>query len=145
MLFSGLEFCLFQAGIVGIIGQNGAGKTMRMGFGEPEKGTITVGSTVKLAGVGQDRMSELNPQCTVFEETTGGMDEIELGDQTVASGAYVSWFGFKKAQQQTMAANLSGGERNCVQLAKLLKTGSNLIILDELSNDLDVDSLCNLE
>jgi len=149
MLFSGLEFSLPQAGIVGIIGPNGAGKTslinMLMGLGDPDKGTITVGSTVKLVGVGQDRMSELNPQRTVFEEITGGMDEIELGTQTVASRAYVSWFGFKSAQQQTMVANLSGGERNRVQLAKLLKTGSNLIILDEPSNDLDVDTLRNLE
>lgn len=135
LLFDGLEFSLPQAGIVGVIGANGAGKStlikMLMGLADPDMGTIEVGSTVKLVGVGQDRMEELNPQNTVFEEITGGLDEIELGTQFVASRAYVSWFGFKSAQQQAKVANLSGGERNRVQLAKLLKTGANLIILGE--------------
>ena len=118
-----------------VIGPNGAGKStlikMLMGMDEPDKGAVEIGSTVKMVGVGQDRMAELNPENTVFEEITGGMDEIELGTQTVASRAYVSWFGFKSAQQQAKVANLSGGERNRVQLAKLLKTGANLIILGE--------------
>jgi len=149
LLIDGLEFSLPPAGIVGIIGPNGAGKStlmnMLMGLDNPDAGTIEVGSTVKLVGVKQDRMEELNPQNTVFEEITGGLDEIELGTQMVASRAYVSWFGFKSAQQQAIVGNLSGGERNRVQLAKLLKTGANLIILDEPSNDLDVDTLRNLE
>lgn len=135
LLFDGLEFSLPPAGIVGIIGPNGAGKStlikMLMGMDTPDKGTIEVGSTVKLVGVQQDRMEELNPQNTVFEEITSGLDEIELGTQIVASRAYVSWFGFKSAQQQAIVGNLSGGERNRVQLAKLLKTGANLIILGE--------------
>jgi sulfate-transporting ATPase len=135
LLIDGLEFSLPPAGIVGIIGPNGAGKStlmnMLMGLDNPDAGTIEVGSTVKLVGVKQDRMEELNPQNTVFEEITGGLDEIELGTQMVASRAYVSWFGFKSAQQQAIVGNLSGGERNRVQLAKLLKTGANLIILGE--------------
>jgi len=116
-----------------------------MGLDNPDKGTIEVGSTVKMVGVGQERMDELNPENTVFEEITGNMDTIELGTQSVLSRAYVSWFGFKSAQQQAKVANLSGGERNRVQLAKLLKTGANLIILDEPTNDLDVETLRSLE
>jgi len=149
LLINALEFSLPQAGIVGVIGPNGAGKStlikMLMGLDNPDKGTIEVGSTVKMVGVGQERMDELNPENTVFEEITGNMDTIELGTQSVLSRAYVSWFGFKSAQQQAKVANLSGGERNRVQLAKLLKTGANLIILDEPTNDLDVETLRSLE
>ena len=90
-------------------------------------------------------MDELDPAKTVFEEISGGMDEIELGTQTVQSRAYVSWFGFKSAQQQSLVGNLSGGERNRVQLAKILKSGANMIILDEPTNDLDVETLRSLE
>ena len=98
-----------------------------------------------MIGVGQDRMEELDPKKTVFEEISGGLDEISLGTQEVASRAYVSWFGFKSESQQAFVGNLSGGERNRVQLAKLLKTGANLIILDEPTNDLDVETLRSLE
>ena len=85
-----------------------------------------------MIGVGQERMDELDPSKTVFEEITGGMDQLELGTQTVMSRAYVSWFGFKSGMQQAKVGNLSGGERNRLQLAKMLKSGANLIILDEV-------------
>lgn len=131
------------------IGPNGAGKTtlikLLLGKEEVDSGTITIGSTVKLVTVGQDRMDELNAEKTVFEEISGGLEEIELGTQTVQSRAYLSWFGFKGAQQQAFVGNLSGGERNRVQLAKTLKTGANMIILDEPTNDLDVEVLRSLE
>lgn len=118
---------------------------MLLGKDEPDAGTIKIGDTVTMVGVGQERMDELDPEMTVFEEISGGMDEIELGTQSVQSRAYVSWFGFKSAQQQQKVGNLSGGERNRVQLAKLLKSGANLIILDEPTNDLDVETLRSLE
>jgi len=149
LLIDDLEFSLPKAGIVGVIGPNGAGKStlinMLMGKDEPDSGTIKVGETVQMIGVGQDRMEELNPERTVFEEISGGLDNIELGTTVVASRAYVSWFGFKSGQQQSKVGNLSGGERNRVQLAKLLKTGANMIILDEPTNDLDVETLRSLE
>jgi len=149
MLVDGLEFSLPKAGIVGVIGPNGAGKTtlikMIMGKDEPDEGTIVVGETVSMVGVGQERMEELNPTNTVFTEISGGLDDIELGTQQVNSRAYVSWFGFKSQQQQQRVSDLSGGERNRVQLAKLLKSGANLIILDEPTNDLDVETLRSLE
>ena len=104
---------------------------MLMGKDNPDSGDIKVGETVNMIGVGQDRMEELDPKKSVFEEISGGMDEIELGTATVNSRAYASWFGFKGAQQQQTVGNLSGGERNRVQLAKLLKSGANLLILDE--------------
>jgi len=138
LLIDDLEFSFPQAGIVGVIGPNGAGKStlikMIMGKEEPDAGVIKVGDTVNIVGVGQERMEELNPDNTVFEEISGNLDEIELGTQSVLSRAYVSWFGFKSAQQQQKVGNLSGGERNRVQLAKLLKAGANLIILDEPTN-----------
>lgn len=118
---------------------------MLLGKEEVDSGTITIGETVKLVTVGQDRMEELNPEKTVFEEISEGLEEIELGTQTVQSRAYLSWFGFKGAQQQAFVGNLSGGERNRVQLAKTLKTGANMIILDEPTNDLDVEVLRSLE
>jgi len=149
MLMNDLEFSLPPAGIVGVIGPNGAGKStlikMLLGKDEPDAGTIKIGETVTMVGVGQERMDELDPKKTVFEEISGGMDEIELGTQTVQSRAYVSWFGFKSAQQQSLVGNLSGGERNRVQLAKILKSGANMIILDEPTNDLDVETLRSLE
>jgi len=118
---------------------------MLMGKDEADAGTIQVGETVNMIGVGQERMEELDPSKTVWEEISGGMDEVELGGNYVNSRAYVSWYGFKSAQQQQKVANLSGGERNRVQLAKLLKSGANLIILDEPTNDLDVETLRSLE
>ncbi|GAX28489.1 hypothetical protein FisN_38Hh017 [Fistulifera solaris] len=149
LLMNDLSFSIPPAGIVGVIGPNGAGKStlikMLLGKEEVDSGTITIGETVKLVTVGQDRMEELNPEKTVFEEVSGGLEELELGTQTVQSRAYLSWFGFKGAQQQAFVGNLSGGERNRVQLAKILKTGANMIILDEPTNDLDVEVLRSLE
>ena len=118
---------------------------MLMEKATPDAGTIRIGDTVSMVGVGQERMKELDPTKTAYEEITGGLDEIKLGTQTVLGRAYVSWFGFKSQQQQQKVANLSGGERNRVQLAKLLKSGANLIILDEPTNDLDVETLRSLE
>lgn len=107
---------------------------MLLGKEEPDSGTITIGDTVKLVSVGQERMDELSPEKTVFQEISQGLDDLELGTQTVQARAYLSWFGFKGAQQQAFVGNLSGGERNRVQLAKILKEGGNVIILDEPSN-----------
>jgi len=105
---------------------------MLLGKEQPDDGSITIGETVKIVSVGQERMDELNSEKTVFEEISQGSDEIELGTQSVQSRAYLSWFGFKGAQQQAFVGNLSGGERNRVQLAKILKEGGNMIILDEV-------------
>lgn len=149
LLIDGLEFSLPQAGIVGVIGPNGAGKStlikMLMGKDEPDSGSIKIGDTVNMIGVGQERMEELNSENTVFEEISDNMDELDLGTIRVNSRAYCSWFGFKSSQQQAKVANLSGGERNRVQLAKLLKSGANMIILDEPTNDLDTETLRSLE
>jgi len=149
LLIDELEFSFPQAGIVGVIGPNGAGKStlvkMILGKDEPTDGTITIGQTVQIVGVGQERMEALNPSKTVFEEITDSLDEIDLGTLQVPSRAYVSWFGFKGGSQQAKVGNLSGGERNRVQLAKLLKSGANMIILDEPTNDLDVETLRSLE
>jgi len=149
LLIDNLNFSLPKAGIVGVIGPNGAGKTtlvrMLMEEDKPDEGILKIGETVKMIGVGQDRMEELNADRTVFEEISGGEDDIELGTQKVNSRAYCSWFGFKGGQQQAKIGNLSGGERNRAQLAKLLKSGANMIILDEPTNDLDVETLRSLE
>lgn len=149
LLIDGLEFSLPKAGIVGVVGPNGAGKStlvkMLMGKDEPDSGTIKIGDTVNMIGVGQERMDELNSKNTVFEEISGGLDNLELGTQVVNSRAYCSWFGFKGGQQQAVVGNLSGGERNRVQLAKILKAGANFLILDEPTNDLDVETLRSLE
>ncbi|KAI2494990.1 ABC transporter [Fragilaria crotonensis] len=149
LLIDGLDFSLPANGIVGVVGPNGAGKStlikMIMGKDTPDSGTIVVGDTVNMVGVGQERMDELDSSKTVFQEITNEMDELELGQQRVQSRAYVSWFGFKGAMQQAIVGNLSGGERNRVQLAKLLKSGANLIILDEPTNDLDTETLRSLE
>jgi len=118
---------------------------MLLGKEQPDSGTVRIGDTVKIVSVGQERMDELDGKKTVFEEISQGLDEIELGTQTVQSRAYLSWFGFKGGQQQSFVQNLSGGERNRVQLAKILKAGGNVIILDEPSNDLDVEVLRSLE
>ena len=148
LLIENLDFTLPPGGIVGVIGPNGAGKTtlfrMITAQEKPDEGTLKIGETVQIGYVDQSREA-LDPNKTVFEEITGGNDEIELGKKKVASRAYVSWFNFKGAGQQRRVGTLSGGERNRVHLAKLLKRGSNLLLLDEPTNDLDVDTLRALE
>ena len=148
LLIDGLDFTLPRGGIVGVIGPNGAGKTtlfrMITGQEQPDGGTLRVGETVQIGHVDQSR-DALDPNKTVWDEISGGNDEIELGKKKVASRAYVSWFNFKGAGQQRKVGTLSGGERNRVHLAKLLKRGSNLLLLDEPTNDLDVDTLRALE
>src|SRR4051812_43806742 len=148
VLIDGLDFTLPRGGIVGVIGPNGAGKTtlfrMITGAEKPDGGTLKLGETVAVGYVDQSR-DALEGNKTVFEEITGGSDEIELGKRKIASRAYVSWFNFKGGGQQRKVGSLSGGERNRVHLAKLLKKGSNLLLLDEPTNDLDVDTLRALE
>jgi ATP-binding cassette ChvD family protein len=148
LLIDGLDFKLPRGGIVGIIGPNGAGKTtlFRMIAGEeqPDAGTLRVGETVKLGYVDQNR-DALDPAKTVWEEVSGGQDEIQVGKRVVPSRAYASWFNFKGRDQQRRVGTLSGGERNRVHLARLLRGGSNLLLLDEPTNDLDVDTLRSLE
>ena len=148
VLMDDLTFTLPRGGIVGVIGPNGAGKTtlfrMITGQEQPDAGTLRIGETVQIGYVDQSR-DALDANKTVWEEISGGQDEIELGKRKVASRAYVSWFNFKGANQQRKMGVLSGGERNRVHLAKLLKGGSNLLLLDEPTNDLDVDTLRALE
>ena len=148
LLIENLDFTLPRGGIVGVIGPNGAGKTtlFRLITGEeqPDGGVLKIGDTVKVGYVDQSR-DALDANKTVWEEISGGDDEVELGKRTVASRAYVSWFNFKGAAQQRKVGTLSGGERNRVHLAKLLRRGSNLLLLDEPTNDLDVDTLRALE
>ena len=148
LLIDDLTFKLPPAGIVGVIGPNGAGKTtlLRMitGQEQPDEGTLRLGETVKLAYVDQSR-DALDPDKTVWEEISGGLDEISLGDRTVASRAYTAGFNFKGTDQQKKVAKLSGGERNRLHLAKLLREGGNLLLLDQPTNDLDTDTLRALE
>jgi ATPase subunit of ABC transporter with duplicated ATPase domains len=148
VLFDDLTFTLPPGGIVGVIGPNGAGKTTTFrlitGQEKPDGGTLRIGETVQIGYVDQSR-DALSPNKSVWEEISGGQDEIEMGKRTVASRAYVSWFNFKGATQQRRVGSLSGGERNRVHLAKLLRTGCNLLLLDEPTNDLDVDTLRALE
>jgi energy-dependent translational throttle protein EttA len=148
LLIDDLSFKLPPAGIVGVIGPNGAGKTtllrMLTGAEEPDSGTLKIGETVQLAYVDQSR-AELDPDKTVWEEISGGLDEIMLGDRPVASRAYVAGFNFKGTDQQQKVGKLSGGERNRLHLAKLLRSGGNLLLLDEPTNDLDTDTLRALE
>ena len=148
LLIDGLSFSLPPAAIVGVIGPNGAGKTtlMRMitGQEQPDEGVFKVGETVQLAYVDQSRES-LDPEKTVWEEVSGGLDQMMLGEQSIASRAYVAGFNFKGSDQQKKVGSLSGGERNRLHMAKLLASGGNLLILDEPTNDLDVDTLRALE
>jgi ATPase subunit of ABC transporter with duplicated ATPase domains len=148
LLYEDLTFNLPKGGIVGVIGPNGAGKTtlfkMIVGEEKPTAGTLTVGPTVKIAYVDQNR-DALNDNNTIFEEITGGTDYIMLGKQRVASRAYCAKFNFKGPDQQKLVGNCSGGERNRIHLAKLLRSGGNLLLLDEPTNDLDVDTLRALE
>jgi energy-dependent translational throttle protein EttA len=149
VLFDDLSFRLPRGGIVGVIGPNGAGKTtlfrMITGQEQPDAGELRIGATVELAYVDQSR-DALDPEKSVWQEISDGHDEIELGrGTTVSSRAYCGWFGFKGGEQQKKVGILSGGERNRVHLAKLLRRGGNLILLDEPTNDLDVDTLRALE
>jgi ATP-binding cassette ChvD family protein len=148
LLIDDLSFRLPPAGIVGIIGPNGAGKTtlfrMLTGQEAPDAGTITVGDTVSLSYVDQSRDS-LDDDATVYEEVTGGADELKVGGREIHGRAYVASFNFKGSDQQKRVGDLSGGERNRVHLAKMLKSGGNVLLLDEPTNDLDVDTLRALE
>ncbi|MHB1710167.1 MAG: energy-dependent translational throttle protein EttA [Acidimicrobiales bacterium] len=148
LLIHDLSFLLPPGGIVGVIGPNGAGKTtlfrMIVGEDEPDSGELQVGPTVSLAYVDQSRDS-LASDATVFDEITGGVDRIVVGRRELHGRAYVSSFGFKGSDQQKKVGELSGGERNRVQLAKVLKAGGNVLLLDEPTNDLDVDTLRALE
>jgi ATP-binding cassette ChvD family protein len=148
LLIDGLSFRLPRGGIVGVVGPNGAGKTtlFRMITGQetPDGGALKVGSTVELAYVDQSR-DTLDGEKTAYQEISGGADVIKLGRGEVNARAYCSWFGFKGSDQQKLVKHLSGGERNRVHMAKVLQKGGNLILLDEPSNDLDVDTLRALE
>ncbi len=148
LLIDDLSFTLPRGGIVGVIGPNGAGKTtlfrMITGQEKPDDGTLRLGDTVQVGYVDQSR-DALNPNKNVWEEISGGLDELLVGKRPIPSRAYVSWFNFKGAQQQRRVGTLSGGERNRLHLAKLLQRGSNLLLLDEPTNDLDVDTLRALE
>jgi ATP-binding cassette ChvD family protein len=148
LLIEDLTFKLPPGGIVGVIGPNGAGKTtlfrMITGQEKPDDGSIRLGDTVKLGYVDQSR-DHLNDKKTVWEEISGGNDMITLGKREVPSRAYCGWFNFKGPDQQKKVGQLSGGERNRVHLAKMLKDGGNLILLDEPTNDLDVETLSSLE
>ncbi len=148
LLFENLTFDLPPGGIVGVIGPNGAGKTtlfkMITGEEEPTSGKLTVGETVDLSYVDQSRDS-LNAGKTVYEEISGGLDQIIVGNTKIHARAYCGRFNFKGTEQQKLVGDLSGGERNRVHLAKLLRTGGNLLLLDEPTNDLDVDTLRALE
>jgi ATP-binding cassette ChvD family protein len=149
LLIEGLSFKLPPGAIVGVIGPNGAGKTtlfrMLTGQEKPDAGAIRLGPTVKLAYVDQSR-GHLDAKKTVWEEVSGGLDIMKLGDRIeVNSRAYVSWFNFKGPDQQKKVGLLSGGERNRVHLAKMLKEGGNLLLLDEPTNDLDTETLSALE
>ncbi len=148
LLVDDLSFSLPRAGIVGVIGPNGAGKTtlfrMIVGDEQPDAGTVRIGDTVQLAYVDQSREA-LDPDKTVYEVITGGVDHLKVGGREIHGRAYVATFGFKGADQQKRVGVLSGGERNRVQLAKVLKAGGNVLLLDEPTNDLDVDTLRALE
>jgi ATPase subunit of ABC transporter with duplicated ATPase domains len=148
LLIEDLSFSLPRAGIVGVIGPNGAGKTtlLRLITGEEEAdaGELRLGDSVELAYVDQSR-DALDPDKTVWEEISGGEDQLTVGERRMSSRAYVASFNFKGSDQQKKVARLSGGERNRLHLAKLLRRGGNLLLLDEPTNDLDVDTLRALE
>ena len=148
LLIEDLSFRLPPAGIVGVIGPNGAGKTTMFklitGAEKPDEGDITIGKTVELSYVDQDR-DVLDDDKTVYEEITGGVDNLQIGKREIHGRAYVASFNFKGSDQQKKVGVLSGGERNRVLLAKKIKEGGNVILLDEPTNDLDVDTLRALE
>jgi energy-dependent translational throttle protein EttA len=148
LLIESLSFSLPAGGIVGIIGPNGAGKTtlfrMLTGMEKPDSGEIRVGPSVKLAYVDQSRQA-LNDKNSVWQEISGGLDLIKVGNYETSSRGYVGRFNFKGTQQQQFIGDLSGGERNRVHLAKVLKSGGNVLLLDEPTNDLDIETLRALE
>lgn len=148
LLIEDLSFILPPGGIVGVIGANGAGKTtlfrMMIGQEQPDSGSIEVGSTVQFAYVDQSRDS-LDPNATVFDEISEGQEHMMVGTREIHARAYVASFGFKGSDQQKKVGEISGGERNRVQLAKVLRSGGNVLLLDEPTNDLDVDTLRALE
>ncbi len=147
LLYENLNFSLPPGGIVGIIGPNGAGKTtlfrMITGQEQPDQGSFRIGDTVKLAYVDQSR--ELDPNKTLWEEISGGQDQLEMGNQLINSRAYVGRFNFSGSDQQKKVNMISGGERNRVHLAKMLKEEANVLLLDEPTNDLDVNTMRSLE
>ncbi len=148
LLIEDLSFLLPPGGIVGVIGPNGAGKTtlfrMMMAMESPDSGEFEVGSTVQFAYVDQSR-DNLNPEVTVFDEISEGQEHMIVGNREIHARAYVASFGFKGSDQQKKVGEISGGERNRVQLAKVLRSGGNVLLLDEPTNDLDVDTLRALE
>jgi len=148
LLIEDLTFLLPPGGIVGVIGPNGAGKTtlfrMMVGEEKPDAGTIEIGSTVQFAYVDQSR-DTLNAENTVFDEISGGQEQMVVGSREIHARAYVASFGFKGSDQQKNVGEISGGERNRVQLAKVLRSAGNVLLLDEPTNDLDVDTLRALE
>jgi sulfate-transporting ATPase len=148
LLIDDFSFKLPPGGIVGVIGPNGAGKTtlfrMITGQEQPDGGSLRVGETVSLGYVDQSR-DTLGSNKNVWEEISDGLDEITLGKRKMQSRAYVAQFNFKGADQQKKVGQLSGGERNRVHLAKMLKSGSNVLMLDEPTNDLDLETLRALE
>lgn len=148
LLYENLSFTVPPAAIVGIVGPNGAGKTtlfrMMTGEQQPDTGTVTLGESVKVAYVGQIR-DTLDDNKTVWEEVSGGLDILKVGDYETPSRSYIGRFNFKGSDQQKRVGELSGGERNRLQLAKILQQGANVILLDEPSNDLDVETLRALE
>jgi len=148
LLIEDLSFFLPPGGIVGVIGANGAGKTtlfrMMLGQEKPDAGSFEVGSTVVFAYVDQSR-DNLNPDATVFDEISEGQEQMVVGNREIHARAYVASFGFKGSDQQKKVGEISGGERNRVQLAKVLRSGGNVLLLDEPTNDLDVDTLRALE
>jgi energy-dependent translational throttle protein EttA len=148
LLIDALDFRLPPGGIVGVIGPNAAGKTTLMRMlteqDQPDSGNFRIGDTVKLGYVDQSR-DRLSPENTVWQEISGGQEELDLGRRKIASRAYCALFNFRGVDQQKRVGQLSGGERNRVHLAKMLKTGANVLLLDEPTNDLDVDTLRALE
>ena len=148
LLYKDLTFTVPPTAIVGIVGPNGAGKTtlfrMMTGEQQPDTGTVTLGESVKVAYVGQIR-DTLDNNKTVWEEVSGGLDILRIGDYEIPSRAYIGRFNFKGQDQQKRVGELSGGERNRLQLAKILQMGANVILLDEPSNDLDIETLRALE